>query len=145
MRNYIKLMFMLSPVAIIIANLIYLIPSMGNESFQKRYIELLIIALTIIYVVLIVKSNPIIVKLDDPANSEILINPKMWLEKGLIPPCNEIKYWRPNDYDNNAAAKILNVPDKHELVLLIPLGYPAKIPPAPKRRDVNEFTHFNRF
>ena len=109
MRNYIKLLFVLSPVAIIIANLIYLIPSMGNESFQKRYIELLIIALTIVYVVLIVKSNPIIVKLDDPANSEILINPKMWLEKGLIPPCDEIKYWRPNDYDNNIAAKILNV------------------------------------
>ncbi len=48
-------------------------------------------------------------------------------------------------FDHDSAAKVLNVPDKHEVVLLIPLGYPAKTPPAPKRRAVNEFTHLNRF
>jgi len=48
-------------------------------------------------------------------------------------------------FDHNQAAKTLNVPSNHEVVLLIPLGYPAKTPEAPKRREVNEFTHFNRF
>lgn len=48
-------------------------------------------------------------------------------------------------FDHDAAAKVLNVPEKHEVVLLIPLGYPAKTPPAPKRREIHEFTHLNRF
>jgi len=48
-------------------------------------------------------------------------------------------------FDHDNAAKILNVPHNHEVVLLIPLGYPAKTPEAPKRREVNEYIHFNRF
>jgi nitroreductase len=37
------------------------------------------------------------------------------------------------------------VGDDHEVVVLIPLGYPAKDSPAPKRRDIRDFTHHDRF
>ena len=43
--------------------------------------------------------------------------------------------------DHDRAKSVLNVPDGVELVALIPLGYPAKSPSAPKRREVAEFTH----
>lgn len=43
--------------------------------------------------------------------------------------------------DHDRAKAVLNVPDGVELVALIPLGYPAKTPPAPKRREAAEFTH----
>ena len=109
MRNYCKLFFVLSLVALAIVNLIYILLYKNMSEVQKLYLELLIISLAITYVVIIVKSNPILVKIDKSTNTEILINPKMWLEKGLIPPENEIKHWKPNDYYNNAAAKILNV------------------------------------
>ncbi|MEZ4525008.1 MAG: nitroreductase family protein [Desulfobacterales bacterium] len=47
--------------------------------------------------------------------------------------------------DHDKAAAVLNVPDTHELVVLIPLGYPAKISTAPKRREPEEFTHQETF
>jgi hypothetical protein len=40
---------------------------------------------------------------------------------------------------------ILKVPQGYELVLLIPLGYPAKISSAPKRREIIDFTHYDSF
>ncbi|MFV9645618.1 MAG: nitroreductase family protein [Desulfobacterales bacterium] len=48
-------------------------------------------------------------------------------------------------FDHDRAGKILNVQAGYELVVLIPMGYPAKIPSAPKRREINEFTHYNIF
>ena len=48
-------------------------------------------------------------------------------------------------FDQEKAAGILNVPDGYELVSLIPMGYPAKKPSAPKRRAVSEFLHGDRF
>ena len=48
-------------------------------------------------------------------------------------------------YDHEKARKILNVPEGYEQVVLIPMGYPAKISKAPKRREVEEFTHLNTF
>ena len=48
-------------------------------------------------------------------------------------------------YDHNKAAEILNVPPGYEQVVLIPMGYPAKISSAPARRDVDEFIHHNTF
>ena len=48
-------------------------------------------------------------------------------------------------FDHDRAKEILNVPAGYELVVLIPMGYPAKTPSAPKRREMNEFTHYNRF
>ena len=47
--------------------------------------------------------------------------------------------------DHDAAALVLNVPGGHELVSLIPVGYPAKISSTPKRREINEFTHNDTF
>lgn len=44
-------------------------------------------------------------------------------------------------FDHDKAKKILRVGDDYELVVLIPLGYPAKDSPAPKRREIEEFVH----
>lgn len=48
-------------------------------------------------------------------------------------------------FDHDKAAQILAVPEGYELVALIPLGYPAKISSAPKRREIAEFTHIGTF
>ena len=48
-------------------------------------------------------------------------------------------------FDHDRAKQILNVPAGYELVVLIPMGYPAKTPPAPKRREIEEFTHYDKF
>ncbi len=48
-------------------------------------------------------------------------------------------------FDHDKAAEILKVPDSHELMVLIPLGYPAKISRAPERRKIEEFTHEETF
>lgn len=48
-------------------------------------------------------------------------------------------------FDHNEAKKVLQVPDGYEVVVMIPTGYPAKVPSAPKRREVSEFTHYDKF
>jgi nitroreductase len=48
-------------------------------------------------------------------------------------------------FDQNKAKEILGLPDGYELVNMIPLGYPAKDPEAPKRREISEFTHSEKF
>jgi nitroreductase len=48
-------------------------------------------------------------------------------------------------FDHNKANEVLGVPDGYDVVTLIPLGYPAKAPSAPKRREISEFTHFDKF
>jgi nitroreductase len=48
-------------------------------------------------------------------------------------------------FDHNQANEALKVPAGYDVVALLPLGYPAKTPPAPKRRDIAEFTHYDRF
>lgn len=48
-------------------------------------------------------------------------------------------------FDHNAAKAALEVPEGVEVVAMLPLGYPAKQPAAPKRREVGEFTHQERF
>ncbi|MBW2016609.1 MAG: nitroreductase family protein [Deltaproteobacteria bacterium] len=47
--------------------------------------------------------------------------------------------------DHDKAGEILGVKEGCEVVALIPLGYPDQDPPAPKRRSVGEFIHFERF
>jgi nitroreductase len=47
--------------------------------------------------------------------------------------------------DHDKAKELLGLGDDYEVVALIPLGYPAKDSPAPKRRDIDEFTHYDRF
>ena len=48
-------------------------------------------------------------------------------------------------FDHNKVKVILGVPDDYEVVTMIPMGYPAKEPEAPKRREISEFIHLNRF
>ncbi len=48
-------------------------------------------------------------------------------------------------FDQDKAAETLRVPEGHELVALIPMGYPSKIPSAPKRRAIEEFVRENKF
>ena len=48
-------------------------------------------------------------------------------------------------FDHEKARAVLKVPQGHELVALIPLGYPAKISSAPNRREIMEFTHQDTF
>ena len=47
--------------------------------------------------------------------------------------------------DHDRARHILKVPPGFEQVVLIPLGYPAKISKAPRRREVEEFVYHNTF
>ena len=48
-------------------------------------------------------------------------------------------------FDHDKAKSALNLPEGYDLVSLIPMGYPAKISSAPKRREAAEFTHYNTF
>jgi len=50
-------------------------------------------------------------------------------------------------FDHIRAGEVISVPDNHELVALIPIGYPAAdYTPAPKiRREIKDFLHEDRF
>jgi len=48
-------------------------------------------------------------------------------------------------FDHDRARDILHVPEGYEVVLLVPLGVPGRIPPAPPRRSVDAFRHEERF
>lgn len=48
-------------------------------------------------------------------------------------------------FDHDKAGEILNVPNGIEVVALIPVGFPAKSPSPPKRREISEFTHNDTF
>ncbi len=48
-------------------------------------------------------------------------------------------------FDHERAKEVLEVPEGYELVSLIPLGYPAKGSGVPKRREVAEFLHHEKF
>lgn len=47
--------------------------------------------------------------------------------------------------DHEKAKSVLGVGEGYEVVALIPVGYPAKDSPAPKRRAISEFTHYEKF
>ena len=48
-------------------------------------------------------------------------------------------------FDHDKVKEILNVPEGYEVVALIPLGHPSKEVKAPKRREISEFVHYDRF
>lgn len=48
-------------------------------------------------------------------------------------------------FEHDRAKGVLEIGEEYEVVVLIPLGYPNQAPPAPKRREQGEFTHFDRF
>ncbi len=47
--------------------------------------------------------------------------------------------------DHDKAKGVLGVPEGYELVTLIPLGYSGKDSSAPKRREIEKFTHWEKF
>lgn len=48
-------------------------------------------------------------------------------------------------FDHDKAKEILSVPDGYEVVVLVPMGYPAKISKAPKRKEISEFARSDKF
>ncbi|MFZ5766931.1 MAG: nitroreductase family protein [Thermodesulfobacteriota bacterium] len=48
-------------------------------------------------------------------------------------------------FDHDRAREILELPEGYEVVTLIPVGYPDHAPSAPKRREIAEFAHRDRF
>ena len=48
-------------------------------------------------------------------------------------------------FDHDKAKEVLKVPTGYELVVLIPIGYPKKIPSPPKRKEIKEFVHYGQF
>jgi nitroreductase len=48
-------------------------------------------------------------------------------------------------FDHDKAKEILSVPEAYEVVLMIPLGYPAATPKPPPRRERYEFCHLENF
>ncbi len=48
-------------------------------------------------------------------------------------------------FDHDKAKEILGVPEGVELMVMIPLGYPAKDGSAPKRKEADAFVHQNKF
>ena len=48
-------------------------------------------------------------------------------------------------YDIDEAAKVIHLPEGHELVALIPMGYPLKKSTGPKRKSVDEFVRIDTF
>jgi nitroreductase len=48
-------------------------------------------------------------------------------------------------FNHETAEKVLHIPNGYEIVSLLPLGYPAHSPTAPKRRETKEFVHYEHF
>ncbi|THB78774.1 MAG: nitroreductase [Desulfobulbaceae bacterium] len=48
-------------------------------------------------------------------------------------------------FDHKRASELLEVPAEFQLVSMVPMGYPDHAPSAPKRREINEFTHRDTF
>ena len=48
-------------------------------------------------------------------------------------------------FEHEKAKAALNVPAGYELVSLMPLGYPSKVPSPPKRKEISEFMHRDTF
>ena len=48
-------------------------------------------------------------------------------------------------FDHELAEKVLGIPAGYEIVSLLPLGYPAHAPSAPKRKESSTFVHYDRF
>jgi len=48
-------------------------------------------------------------------------------------------------FDHDKAADILKVPQSHEVVAILPLGYPDHSPSPPKRKAMEDFIHHDQF
>ena len=48
-------------------------------------------------------------------------------------------------FDHEKVGKIVGLPPEHEVLVLIPLGYPDHEPSPPKRLELEKFVHFDSF
>jgi nitroreductase len=48
-------------------------------------------------------------------------------------------------FDHDRVGEIIKLPAEHEVLVLIPLGYPDQEPSPPKRRELQEFVHYDSF
>jgi nitroreductase len=48
-------------------------------------------------------------------------------------------------FDQDKAGEIIGIPEGHEVVALIPMGYSDQQPSPPKRKEVADFCHHNTF
>ena len=48
-------------------------------------------------------------------------------------------------FDHDRVGDIIKLPPEHEVLVLIPLGYPDHAPSPPKRRDLKDFVHNETF
>lgn len=48
-------------------------------------------------------------------------------------------------FDIPKATVLLGVPENIQVVEILPIGYPDESPPAPKRKEVKDFLHFEKF
>ena len=48
-------------------------------------------------------------------------------------------------FDHDKVGEIIKLPSEHEVLVLVPLGYPDHEPSPPKRRELQEFVHYDTF
>ncbi len=48
-------------------------------------------------------------------------------------------------FDHDKVKEAMAVPEGYEVVTMIPVGYPAQSPKAPKRKEVSQFMHREKF
>lgn len=48
-------------------------------------------------------------------------------------------------FNHEMVEKVLRIPNGYEIVSLLPLGYPAHSPSAPKRKEIRAFVHYGHF
>ncbi len=48
-------------------------------------------------------------------------------------------------FDAAKVAEILQVPPGRAVVAMTPLGYPKEVPPPPKRKEIEEFVHYEEY
>jgi len=48
-------------------------------------------------------------------------------------------------FDHNKAAEAVQLPESHELIAMIPLGFPAKSGSAPARKEIDAFVHYEKW
>lgn len=48
-------------------------------------------------------------------------------------------------FNSEEVKKILKIPEEVEVVELIPVGYPKETPTPPKRKEIKEFVHYEKY
>ncbi len=48
-------------------------------------------------------------------------------------------------FDHDRVGEIVKLPPEHEVMVLVPLGYPDHAPSPPKRKELEDFVHYDSF